>query len=145
MFLFGLCHSQCLSFCAQAKETGEFKYNFWYVYLLILITCKASSTSDTERSTTETSDSSSDEAEFINEVDRYLSTRRIKDVSDPLRWWVENRGAYPCLSRMAKDYLTIPGTSHSFGSVSLLKGLDSFFSCCGTCFQQGTLADISYS
>ena len=101
--------------------------------------------SDTEHSMTETSDSSSGGAEFINEVDRYLSSRRVKDVSDPLRWWVENQGAYPRLSRMAKDYLTIPGMSNSFGSVLLLKGLHRFFSCCGTCFQQGTLADISYS
>jgi len=53
---------------------------------------------------------SSDEDEFLSELDRYLSTPRIKDVEDPLGWWYGNRGTYPRLWRMARDYLTIPGT-----------------------------------
>jgi hypothetical protein len=59
----------------------------------------------------ESSDMSSDNADTMNELDRYLATRRIKDVKDPLAWWYENRGSYPRLWWMAWDYLTIPGTS----------------------------------
>ena len=54
----------------------------------------------------ESSSSSSDEEEF---ADRYLTSGRIKGVDDPIRWWHENQASYPRLSRMAKDYLTIPG------------------------------------
>jgi hypothetical protein len=42
------------------------------------------------------------------ELDRYLSTD-IEDVRDPLMWWTERKSMYPALSRMALDYLTIPG------------------------------------
>jgi hypothetical protein len=52
---------------------------------------------------------SSDDEETMSELDRYLATGRIKDVKDPLAWWYENRGSYPRLWRMARDYLTIPG------------------------------------
>jgi hAT family C-terminal dimerisation region len=45
----------------------------------------------------------------MDELDHYLSTGRIKDVTDPLSWWVENKGTYPRLWQMAQDYLTIPG------------------------------------
>ena len=30
------------------------------------------------------------------------------EVKDPLKWWSDNRGSFPCLSRMARDFLTIP-------------------------------------
>jgi hypothetical protein len=48
-----------------------------------------------------------------DEVDRYLATD-TEDVADPLLWWSERRSMYPCLSRMALDYLSIPGTSIFF-------------------------------
>ena len=54
---------------------------------------------------------SSDDVDTMNELDCYLATCRIKDVKDPLAWWYENRGSYPRLWWMARDYLTIPGTS----------------------------------
>ena len=53
----------------------------------------------------------------MSELDRYLSTARIKDVKDPLFWWYENRGTYPRLWRMARDYLTIPGKYSLFYSL----------------------------
>ena len=34
-------------------------------------------------------------------------------ASDVLMWWKSNSVKYPNLSRMARDYLTIPGTSAS--------------------------------
>ncbi|GLB45805.1 hypothetical protein LshimejAT787_3000140 [Lyophyllum shimeji] len=48
--------------------------------------------------------------ELRDEVDRYLSTDPEK-VDNVLLWWFEHRAVYPCLSRMALDYLTIPATS----------------------------------
>ena len=43
-----------------------------------------------------------------SELDRYLSTG-VKHVTDPIAWWHERHESYPRLSRMALDYLTIPG------------------------------------
>lgn len=43
-----------------------------------------------------------------NELDRYLATD-VEDVKDGLMWWYERRAAFPHLSRMARDYLSIPG------------------------------------
>lgn len=56
--------------------------------------------------------SSLEEEDFMTEVDQYLSTARVKDVDDLLPWWYANQGTYPLLWRMARDYLTIPGTSN---------------------------------
>lgn len=44
-----------------------------------------------------------------NEIDRYLATD-TEDVTNVLSWWWERKSMYPCLSRMALDYLSIPGT-----------------------------------
>ena len=35
----------------------------------------------------------------------------VENVTDPLRWWNNNRHVYPTLYRMALDYLSIPGSS----------------------------------
>jgi hypothetical protein len=43
----------------------------------------------------------------LNEVTRYLQTAPEK-VDDALSWWFERRHIFPRLSRMARDYLTIP-------------------------------------
>jgi hAT family C-terminal dimerisation region len=45
----------------------------------------------------------------MTELDRYFKSARVKDVVDPLQWWIDNKGFYPRLSRMAKDFLLIPG------------------------------------
>ncbi len=52
-------------------------------------------------------------AEEGDELKRYLSAEPIR-VSDPIQWWQDRRKAYPWLSRMAIDYLTIPGESPPF-------------------------------
>ena len=43
-----------------------------------------------------------------NELDRYLNAD-VEHVIDALAWWHERHASYPHLSRMALDYLTIPG------------------------------------
>jgi hypothetical protein len=43
-----------------------------------------------------------------SEIQEYLS-HPVKNVKDPLRWWVDNKHVYPNLYRMALDYLSIPG------------------------------------
>jgi len=43
-----------------------------------------------------------------DELDRYLSVE-VEDVKDGLIWWYERRASFPCLSHMARDYLSIPG------------------------------------
>lgn len=46
--------------------------------------------------------------EVSDELTRYLSTdpERVKDA---LEWWNDRRASFPNLSRMALDYLSIPG------------------------------------
>lgn len=43
-----------------------------------------------------------------NELDIYLETGPER-VHDPIGWWYERRVEFPNLSRMAMDYLGIPG------------------------------------
>ena len=45
-----------------------------------------------------------------DELDSYLATGPVS-VDDPIAWWRDHEDLYPRLSRMAIDYLTIPGTS----------------------------------
>jgi hAT family C-terminal dimerisation region len=42
------------------------------------------------------------------ELEEYLSLP-VEYVRDPMQWWFDNRIAYPNLSKMAFDYLSIPG------------------------------------
>ena len=44
----------------------------------------------------------------LDELQCYLAVD-VKDVKDALMWWHERRGSFPGLSRMARDYLSIPG------------------------------------
>jgi hAT family C-terminal dimerisation region len=53
------------------------------------------------------------QTEHCDELARYLSTGP-EAVDDVLMWWYEHSAMYPCLSRMALDYLTVPGASRSF-------------------------------
>ena len=54
--------------------------------------------------------SSSKTVELRSELDRYLSID-TEVVDNVLLWWWEQKSVYPCLSRMALDYLSIPGRS----------------------------------
>jgi hAT family C-terminal dimerisation region len=46
--------------------------------------------------------------ELHDELDHYLATDP-EHVTEPLLWWMERAAMYPRLSRMALDYLSIPG------------------------------------
>jgi hypothetical protein len=50
-----------------------------------------------------------------NELERYLMEPILEgtETDDVLMWWKFNSKKYPNLSRMARDYLAIPGTSAS--------------------------------
>lgn len=43
-----------------------------------------------------------------DEFERYLSMP-TEAVDNPIKWWYERQDMYPRLSRMALDYLAIPG------------------------------------
>jgi hypothetical protein len=46
--------------------------------------------------------------EFRDELKRFLATA-VEDVKDALKWWFDRQASFPRLSRMARDYLSIPG------------------------------------
>ena len=46
-----------------------------------------------------------------SELERYLAAPTIDLRADILQWWKQNAEAYPCLARIARDYLAIPATS----------------------------------
>jgi len=47
-----------------------------------------------------------------DELDSYLATSlEVIAPGDAIKWWLDHRSMFPRLSRMAIDYLTIPGTS----------------------------------
>ena len=52
--------------------------------------------------------------DYCHEFQRYIMEPVLwGKASDVLMWWKSNSVKYPNLSRMARDYLTIPGTSAS--------------------------------
>jgi hAT family C-terminal dimerisation region len=50
----------------------------------------------------------SDSPTFADELERYLNTDP-EPTPDVILWWTERHNMYPCLSRMALGYHTIPG------------------------------------
>jgi hypothetical protein len=46
-----------------------------------------------------------------DELERYLEAPRIHTRANILEWWKQNAEVYPCLARIARDYLAIPATS----------------------------------
>ena len=45
---------------------------------------------------------------LLDELTQFL-TSPTERTHDPLRWWAEREAIYPRLSRMARDYLSVPG------------------------------------
>ena len=73
-------------------------------------------------------------AELKDELARYLSTDP-EQVLDVLLWWTEHKATYPNLSRMALDYLSIPGM-YPFTS-EIDRHAD-------TCFATATSTDVEW-
>jgi hypothetical protein len=46
-----------------------------------------------------------------NELKRYLSENRSREEDNPLEYWKQNKGRFPILARMARDYLALQPTS----------------------------------
>ena len=46
-----------------------------------------------------------------SEVDSYLAGNMADKNVNVLEWWKHNSDTYPCLARIARDYLAIPATS----------------------------------
>jgi hAT family C-terminal dimerisation region len=46
-----------------------------------------------------------------SELDKYLTGSVVSEDEDALGWWKHNADEYPCLARIARDYLAIPATS----------------------------------
>lgn len=59
---------------------------------------------------------------FGDELKAYLSTDE-EPAQNPFHWWVQNRTVFPRLSRMALNYLSIPGKSE----IVMLVYLNSVF------------------
>jgi hAT family C-terminal dimerisation region len=59
--------------------------------------------------TNSTSGDTTDESESENKL--YLREKCAPPKTDPITWWKENTFRFPSLSRMARDYLSVPGTS----------------------------------
>jgi hypothetical protein len=48
--------------------------------------------------------------QLSDELERYLTGNTYPEhIPNVLAWWSERQRIYPCLSRMAMDYLSIPG------------------------------------
>jgi hypothetical protein len=49
-----------------------------------------------------------------NHLDQYLSEPIEPGVTEPLKWWWEQRHIWPELARMALDYHSVPGEYMSY-------------------------------
>ncbi len=90
-----------------------------YIQTYIIYICLFVSTSQASASSKNIFDDLPDlaptAADYHDELEHYLATD-IENVKHPLMWWYERRDRFPCLSRMARDYLSIPGKWRSFKS-----------------------------
>lgn len=64
-------------------------------------------------------------AELDDELTCYLAAPTEKTLN-PLKWWTDNKAIYPCLSKMALSYLSIPGES-SIKSQTVFNLIRHFF------------------
>ena len=100
---------------ARQKHLSWIKKKCVSIVSLSLFCCsKVFQSQNDDSDDSESSSSSSDEDEFADELDCYLSSGHIKGVTDPIKWWHENQASYSRLSRMAKDFLMIPGKHFIF-------------------------------
>lgn len=45
---------------------------------------------------------------IFDELEAYLNEPRVRGVDNVLKWWYDHSDRYPVLSRLARDYLSIP-------------------------------------
>ena len=45
------------------------------------------------------------------ELENYLKERKLKVDEDPFAWWRNRRDEYPLMSKLARKYLAVQGTS----------------------------------
>ena len=50
-------------------------------------------------------------SELTIQMQQYLCVNNLERKQDPLEWWKWNCHLYPHVSKLAKKYLSIPGTS----------------------------------
>jgi hypothetical protein len=67
-----------------------------------------------------------------DEIDRYLAAPIDGTVTDAMRWWHDRQTQFPRLSRMALDYLSIPGmySFRTFFLIDIFTGCVSYL--CGS-------------
>ena len=58
-------------------------------------------------------DSDDDEAPggVSKELENYLKERKLKVDEDPFAWWRNRRDEYPLMSKLARKYMAVEGTS----------------------------------
>ncbi len=47
------------------------------------------------------------------QLQAYMQVQQVPNDTDPLMWWKQHHQEFPDLSRMARQYLTVPATSAS--------------------------------
>jgi hypothetical protein len=59
------------------------------------------------------------------ELNAYMRVQQVANDTDPLMWWKQHQQEFPRLSRMVRQYLSVPASSASperlFSSVGLVK------------------------
>ncbi len=59
------------------------------------------------------------------ELNSYMWVQQVAKDTDPLMWWKQHQQEFPRLSRMTRQYLTVPASSSSperlFSSVGIVK------------------------
>ena len=59
------------------------------------------------------------------ELNAYMRVQQVANDTDPLMWWKQHQQEFPRLSRMTRQYLSVPASSASperlFSSVGLVK------------------------
>ena len=59
------------------------------------------------------------------ELNAYMRVQQVANDTDPLMWWKQHQQEFPRLSRMTRQYLSVPASSESperlFSSVGLVK------------------------
>ena len=95
------------------KKYEEYKE----IYLPTPIESRASSPTPSERSSTIIYQPrllmifEQNQVQSSDEVAEYLKEDKIKFTQSPFEWWLNKKGKYPILARLARIYLAVPATS----------------------------------